>query len=415
MPYVHVEKGSTARLGSVDGELRVGGNAKITAADGKLVTVSGSARFESSADIDCDFQCESLTVDRGVLKVTGELTVLKGMDVAHTVKVDGAIRAQEIEVGGKMYADSVLCGGSVRVGGVVEVGKTLEASSVDVGGRVRVHGAVKIKDLGVGGQAEVGGGSITGRTTVGGVFESRAPLEFGELQVYGKCELPAGCKGQGITTSGRLTVRGDLACERIEVGGAADMGGDCTAGRMTINGKLDVSGSLTVKGLLENFGSGEVSGDYTGADLRLGGRLRARKIFLSNSAEVAGEVETEQGMRSKSIVVGSGSRCKGPIVGERIELSKSQFTMANWGAHWAGQAFSMRLIGRMTNVEDVYGDEVMLGANTRCGKVFARTIELQTGCIVDRAVYTGELRQGNNRVYFVHPPEKVDTLPPFPL
>jgi cytoskeletal protein CcmA (bactofilin family) len=415
MPYVQVDKGSTARLDRVDGELRVGRNAKITATDGKLVTVSGGARFESNADIDCDFQCKSLTVERGVLKVSGDLTVLKWMDVAHTVKADGAIRGQEIEVGGKMHADSVHCDGPIRVGGVVEVAKTLEAESLDVGGKVLVHGAVKIKDLGVGGQTEVGGGSITGRTTVGGLFESNAPLEFGELQVYGKCELPAGCKGQRVTTSGKLTVRGDLACEKIEVGGAAEFEGDCTAGRVTINGKLDVSGSLRVRELLENFGSGEVRGEFSGADLRLGGRLKARKVLLSNKAEVAGELETEQGMRASQIVIGSGSRCRGPLVGGSIEVGKSQFAVANWSAHWAGQAFSMRLIGRMTNVEDVYGDETLLGRNTRCRKVFARTIELQTGCIVDRTTYTGELRQGNHRVYFVHPPEKVDVLPPFPL
>src|ERR1017187_4177922 len=112
MSDLQVERGSTAKLDHVDG----------------------------------DFRCDTLTVERGTLKVTGNLIVNKGMDVAHTVKVNGKISAQEIEVGGRMYAGSVYCG-SVRVGGIVEVTKTLEAESVDVGGKVLVRGTVKIKDF----------------------------------------------------------------------------------------------------------------------------------------------------------------------------------------------------------------------------------------------------------------------------
>jgi cytoskeletal protein CcmA (bactofilin family) len=409
-----VEKGGTAKLERIDGELRVGRGAKITSV-GRLVTVAKGAFFEGDAEVDCDFQCDSLWVERGVLRVGGDLTVARGMDVAHTVRVEGAIHAGEIEVGGKMHAGSVSCGQKVRVGGVVEVSKTLEADSLDVGGKVHVGGAVTIKDLGVGGMAEVGGGRITGRATVGGVFESTAPLEFGELQVYGKCSLPAGCKGQRVSTSGKLSVKGSLTCEQVDVGGVTEVTGDCTAGRLTINGKLDVRGSLSVRDLLESFGSGDVGGEFTGTDMRVGGRFRANKIVLTNRAEVAGEVDTDVGMKAKAVTVGSGSRCRGPIVGERVELGKSELVAANRGAHWSGQIISMRLAGRMTNVEDIYADEVVLGANTRCGRVFARTIELKSGCIVGQAVYTEDLRQGPHHAFFTKPPKKVDKLPPFPL
>src|SRR5438309_12089197 len=98
---VKVERGRTARLERVDGELRVASNAKIVAANGKAVVVSGGAYFEGSAEIACDFDCESLKVDRGKLKVSGDLTVRESADVAHTVEVDGAIRAKGIDVGGR--------------------------------------------------------------------------------------------------------------------------------------------------------------------------------------------------------------------------------------------------------------------------------------------------------------------------
>src|SRR5579859_7159884 len=115
MPDVRVDRGSTAKLDRVDGKLEVASNARITAAKGGLVTVTGGAHFEGNAEIDCDFECDSLKVDRGRLTVSGSLTVHKGLDVAHTVQAGGTIRAGDIDVGGKMFARSISCGGSVRV------------------------------------------------------------------------------------------------------------------------------------------------------------------------------------------------------------------------------------------------------------------------------------------------------------
>jgi cytoskeletal protein CcmA (bactofilin family) len=416
MSDLRVERGSTAKLGHVDGDLKVSRNARITAAEGQLVTVSGSVRFESDAEVDCDLRCDSLAVERGTLKVTGNLTVSTGMDVAHTVKVDGKISAQEIEVGGRMYAGSVSCG-SVRVGGIVEVAETLEAGSVDVGGKVLVRGPVKIKDFGVGGKAEVGGGSISGLVKVGGVFASSGPLEFGEMRVSGKCTLAAGCKGHKISTFGKLSVAGALSCEEIEVEGVTDVRGDCSAGKMLVNGRLEVSGSLVVAGTLETNGWGQVRDEVRGADLRVGGRFRARKILISNQAEIAGElIETQQGLKAKSVMVGSGTTCKGPVVGERVELGRSSLNLVNWGTSWAGQSVRVRGIGRMTNAEDIYGEEVVLGKHSRCGRIFAKRVEVAEGCTVEQVVYTEELRgavRGNS--FFTRPPEKVQSLPPFPL
>jgi predicted acyltransferase (DUF342 family) len=417
MPEVRVERGATAKLDHVEGDLRVSSNARITAAKGNLVTVSGSAYFESNAEVDCDFQCDSLTVERGTLRSTGDLVVNKDADVAHTLKVEGKITAQSIEVGGRMYAGSVSCGGTVRVGGIVEVTKTLDAGSVDVGGKVLVRGVVKIKDFDVGGKAEVGGGSISGHAGVKGVFSSGGPLEFGELQVFGKCTLPAGCKGQKVSTFGKLSVAGALSCEEIKVEGFTEVHGDCSAGNIVVNGWLKVHGFLAVSGALETSGQGEVRGEVRGTDLRVGGRFRARKILLTNKAEIAGEfLETQQGLKAKSVTVGSGTTCMGPIVADRVELGRSLVSFANWGASWAGQSIRIRAIGRMTNAEDVYGDEVVLGKNSRCGRIFAKRVEVSAGCTAEQVSYTDEFRgAAEGRTFFTRPPEKVDALPPFPL
>jgi len=415
MPDVRVDRGSTAKLDGVEGELEVASNSRITAARGGRVTVTGGAHFEGNADVDCDFECDSLRVDRGKLTVSGNLTVHEGLDVAHTVEASGTISAHDIDVGGKMFARSVSCGGSVRVGGLLDVKETLEAESVEVGGKVAVSGAVKLTDLGVGGKADVGGGSIKGHTQVGGVFESTTPLEFGELQVYGRCALPAGCVGKKLSTFGKLTVEGNLACDQVDVGGITTVRGDLSASDVLVNGKLEVSGSLSVKGALETNGSCELGGELKGTDLRVGGRLRACKALLSNQADIAGEVETREGLRGKSVIIRAGTRCRGPLMGERVELGMSVLTVVNWSTHWMGQSMTMRGIGKMTDAEDIYGVEVVLGSNSRCKRIFADKVEVSDGCVVDQVTYTEELRRGSGRVFFTHPAVKVTELPPFPL
>jgi len=415
MSDVRVERGRTARLERVDGELWVGSNAKITAANGKAVTVSGGAHFEGSAEIACDFECESLKVDRGKLEVAGDLTVRGNADVAHTVEVEGEIRAKSIDVGGKVSSKSIFCEGSINVGGLMHVVGDLEAGPVGVGGKVDVSGGVMITDLDVGGKAEVGGGSISGRVRVGGLFASKGPLEFGEMMVYGRCALPAGCAGRKISTFGKLSVAGALSCHQIDVEGVTEVKGDCSAANVLVNGKLSVSGSMSVSGALESRGSAEVKGEVKGADLKVGGRFRAERAVLSSEADIVGELETERGMKAKLVTVGIGSRCKGPLVGERIQLGASSMTLANWGGTWAGQSIAIRAIGRMTSVEDLYAKEVVLGKNSRCGRVFAEKVEVAEGCTVEQVVYTTELRGPIRRAFFSRPPEKAASLPSFPL
>ena len=415
MTDVHVVRGRTAKLERVEGDLRVGSNAKITAENGKAVVVTGGAYFEGGAEIGCNFECDSLKVERGKLAVAGDLTVRGNADVAHTLDVDGEIRAKSIDIGGKVSSKSIFCEGSINVGGFMHVVGDLEAGPVGVGGKVDVSGGVKIADLDVGGKAEVGGGSISGRVRVGGFFASRGPLEFGEVMVYGKCTLPAGCAGRKISTFGKLSVAGALSCREIEVGGVTEIRGDCSADNVSVNGKLSVSGSMSVSGVLELRGSAEVKGEVSGADLRVGGRFRAKKAVLSDKADIAGELETEKGMKAKLVTVGSGSRCKGPVVGERIQVGTSSFTLANWGGTWAGQSIAIRAIGRMTSVEDLYAKEVVLGKNSRCGRVFAEKVEVAEGCAAEQVVYTTELRGPVRRAFFARPAEKMATLPTFPL
>ena len=51
-----VHRGTTAKLGRIEGDLKVGHGAKIEASEGDLVYVTGAAVFEGSAEIRCDFR-----------------------------------------------------------------------------------------------------------------------------------------------------------------------------------------------------------------------------------------------------------------------------------------------------------------------------------------------------------------------
>lgn len=414
MPDVYVERGGTARLGRVEGQLTAANNARIEAAAASRVTVTGGAHFEGNAEIACDFECDSLTVDRGKLTVNGSLKVRNEMDVAHSVDSSGSIRAGRIDVGGKLSSRSIDCERSIVVGGIVKVSENLAADSLEVGGKAEIKGRVEVRDMGVGGKAEVGGGSISGKVRVGGIFECYGSLQFGELQAYGRCDLPAGSKGRKISTFGKLSVAGDLSCSEVSVGGHTEVEGDCDADSVSVNGRFVARGSLAAKQRLEANGSVEVLNGVRAGELVAGGRLRSKTVIVAGGADVSGELETQGGLKAASITIRGGSRCRGPLVAERVELGKSALVLSNWGASWAGQSMVIKGIGRMTQAEDIYGHEVLLGAATRCRRIFGKTVEVGKGCTVDEISYTDELR-GGTKSYFHKPPRRVPTLPPFPL
>ena len=415
MSELRINRGRSTKLGRVEGDLRVGKNGRIEAIDGKCVTVTGSVHFEGAAELNCDFECDSLIVGGGgVLKARGNLIVHKKLDIVHSIEADGFVKAEEIDVGGKIHAETIECK-SLRSGGVVEVTESLTAESVNVGGKVIAPHNVKITNLDVGGQVNVGGGSILGNIRVGGKFESRSRLEFGDLQVFGHTTFVDSCKGRRISTFGKVSAAVDLECDEIDVQGITEIHGDCIGKRMEVNGKLGVHGTLTALESVEIYGTAEIQQGLRSPSLKIGGKFRAARAEVSGEADLAGAVETSQGLRGNIVLVRSGSRCNGPIVGNLVEIGKSGLVIANWNKKWAGQIAAIHMIGRMTRVEDIYGKEVHLGSSSRSGKVYADVVEVNAGAIADELLYTTELRGPVEKVYFQHPPRRVSELPVPPI
>ncbi len=406
MSDLRIPSGQIATLDKVEGELKVGHDARIQAENGKTIVVTKGVFFESSAKISGDLECDSLECHRGRLEVNGNLTVHKRLDVGHSIEVQGIINAQDIDVGGKIFAGAIICN-RIRVGGRADIQNAFEASSVDVGGKVNASGMVKLGDLRVGGEAEFGGGSISGNITVGGKFSSKQQLEFGELLVYGKGFLPANCKGHRVSTYGKLEVDGNLTCDFIEAGGSIEIQGDCHAQRVEIGGKLEVSGSL-FSDRVEGYGNTEIEGTLETNTLRISGKLEANKIIAREEADISGKIETDLGLKAKQLTVRSGSRCEGFLIGERVEVGKSaDLSYVGWGMNWATK---WAIAGGMARVDDIYATEVVIGPMCRVGRIFADTVKLEQGSAAEQVTYTNELKIDFGAV-ISEPPKKVTILP----
>jgi len=409
MTDLRVPRGQTATLDRVEGSLSVGNGATIQASNGKTIVVTQGVYFEGNAEVNGNLECDLLECHRGRLEMNGNLTVQKRLDVGHSIQVQGAVKAEDIDVGGKIFAETINCN-RMRVGGHADIENAFEASNVEVGGKFCAGGLVKIVDLHAGGEAEVGGGSISGNIRVGGKFSSRSALEFGELLVYGKGFLPGGCKGHRVSTFGKLEVDGNLTCDHIEVGGVVELHGDCHAERVEVGGKFEVDGSVYVSDKLEGYGQIEISRNFEGSQIRVSGKLEVNQMIIKEEADISGKIEAEHGLKAKLVTVRNGSRCEGVLIGERVEIGKSSdLTFGGWGVDWA-MKWAM---GSMARVDDVYGGEVVLGPMCKAERIFADRVKLEQGSVAEQVTYTTELKIEFGAVCEL--PRKVDTLPKPPF
>ena len=172
MEETRVGRGQRAKLGTVQGDLRVEDHAVIEPDQGTLVAVSGRAIFEGSVEINCDFKCASLDSDNGLIRISGDLEVTEEVDVEDALYVRGGVRAKTIDVGGKLSTGGSLEAQSTEVGGTLDVQGSFAGDSVDVGGSMEVKGEVRLKVLDAGGRVDVGGGEVAGAVDVGGRCKS---------------------------------------------------------------------------------------------------------------------------------------------------------------------------------------------------------------------------------------------------
>jgi len=151
-----------------------------------------------------------------------------------------------------------------------------------------------------------------------------------------------------------------------------------------------VTSDLELDGRLEVGGIAEVGGVLSAANVEVGGNLRATKTLVSGVAEIGGRVETSQGLKANRVELGKGSTSAGPIVGETVHLDVA------------------------SRVQDIYCSKLFAERGVRLGRVYAESAHFEDDCSVESVVFTRELVDGN-RVRHRTPPQKTDSLPPFPL
>jgi cytoskeletal protein CcmA (bactofilin family) len=410
MPDQAVSAGSTAKLGVVQGDLRVGRNATILPESGRKVTVSGTAHIEGPVTIECDFECGSMRVEGrgfgpgGDVVVKGNLLARGDLEIDASAQVHGTVTAERVDVGGHLESMGVISKG-VRVGGHMKTKGALRADDVDVGGHMAAIGSVDITNLRVGGHAEIAGGTVKGDIKVRGHFRTSGKLTYGTVQVYGHLVLPAGSTGESLTAHGRVEFEGDATCKVLEVNGVAKAQGNLETSNLKVNGKLDVKGSLAVAERFEVLGSAEAKNQIECGALTVGGRLVADRIVASGRAEVGGQVWTSRGLKAKEVVVGAGSRIDGPIAGESVEIGRGLVS----GGFWA-QMSTLHTLGHLTRVEDVYGKDVRVERYSQAKRIYGETVRMQAGSMADEVNYSKEADISEG-VHLERPSKKVDRLP----
>jgi cytoskeletal protein CcmA (bactofilin family) len=411
---VGVKQGTTARLAMVEGNLRAGRKATIMAESGNKVVITGTAYFEGPVDIECDFECGGMRVEgrgfgpSGNVVVKGDLLVRGDLEIDASADVRGTIAAERIDVGGHLESLGITAKG-VRVGGHMKIMGPVKAEDIDVGGHTRVGGNVDIANLRVGGHAEIGGGSIKGEIKVRGHFLTSGRLDYGSIQVYGHLTLPAGSSGEALTAHGKVEFEGSALCKALQVDGVARAGGDLTTENLKVNGKLDVRGSLKVKEKLEVFGSAETKKQVECGSVTVGGRLIADRVVASGTADIGGEVWVGQGLKANNVAIRTGSRIKGPVVGEFVDVGRGLM----FGGFWANVS-TTHTLGKLTRVEDVHGREVRVERYSQAKRIYGETVRMQAGSMAVEVTYTKEADISEG-VHLEKAPKKVDQLPEAPL
>src|SRR3989442_12896021 len=188
MGDVSVDRGATAKVGQVEGELRVGHAARIEPED-KMIQVTGRVSCDGDAEFLGTLSCLEFSARHGKIRIGGDLTAkgdvkveegqlaIDGSLEATAVSVDKALRiggnarADDFDVGGVLEVGGTISGKKVDVGGSFKVQGTAEVEEIDVGGTVDIAGLVKSAKLDVGGMARIGGGEVSMDVDVGGKFE----------------------------------------------------------------------------------------------------------------------------------------------------------------------------------------------------------------------------------------------------
>ena len=78
MSDLRIRRGQTVTLDTVDGELKIGNNATIQAADGKTINVTKGVYLEGKAYVNGNLECDSVQSEVFIQKQENSMLAVKG-------------------------------------------------------------------------------------------------------------------------------------------------------------------------------------------------------------------------------------------------------------------------------------------------------------------------------------------------
>ncbi len=329
-----------------------------------------------------DMECSEVHVG-GSIRVKGS-TKCELIDLARSLRLGSNTEVVTIRAGGDVeFAGPAKCESISSFTRLVGYGR-LEADRVGYGESVRMNSEVKLGQIGVGGSVKVAGGVIEGQIGAGGTFESTAPLRFDTISTAGKVTLSGG-QGRHISAIySMVSSHGDLTFETIDAY-VVGIKGNASGQRIDAQGSVDISGDLKLTGSLRTKDKAEVGGILQAGSIRVGGLTQAKRVEAKDIE--ANELITDSGAKAELIEIVRKGRAKGPIMGGSV------------------------VIGDMARVQDIFAEDVQLRRGCRARNIYATRI-----CVEPRVRISGEVKYSDmidTEDYggFAHEPEKVRKLP----
>lgn len=170
--------------------------------------------------------------------------------------------------------------------------------------------------------------------------------ELREATISGSAKFKGDLRVEKLRLGGDVRVEGGLEADEIEISGSSVVEGDVRARKLTVSGRLVVGGNVKTEELL-------VSGVIKG------GIVEAGEVEISGNANLAE-------LTAQTVRLRSSTRVRGRVVARVVEAEKG------------------------VEVDEIYGDLVKVGKESRVRVVEGREVVVQKGADVKEVRYTEE-------------------------
>src|SRR5256884_3832805 len=139
MGDVSVSNATTAKLGHVEGDLRVGQAARIESED-KVIQVTGRVSCDGDAEFHRSLSCSEFSAHHGKIRIEGDLNAKGDVKVEDgQLAIDGSLEAATVSVDKALRIGGNCRGGDFEVGGGLPVSGKISGRREVAGGSLSIH------------------------------------------------------------------------------------------------------------------------------------------------------------------------------------------------------------------------------------------------------------------------------------